>query len=180
MRRKCKHLVLKNIMDFINEKIRIIYDDKRGNGLFKKELQTINQSQKSDATINFNKNFLKKTIGEIFSDNISSRYTNYPIDYNKILIQKLLNEKDENKKVYFQKLFNLTFIECLMHFRGEKYINELDGLKCFCDIKNEIMEKYDDGVDYITQLEYYIKNYEKIIDKKKGRKNRKKQKDNNK
>ena len=180
MRRKCKHLVLKNIMDFINEKIRIIYDDKRGNGLFKKELQTINQSQKSDATINFNKNFLKKTIGEIFSDNISSRYTNYPIDYNKILIQKLLNEKDENKKVYFQKLFNLTFIECLIHFRGEKYINELDGLKCFCDIKNEIMEKYDDGVDYITQLEYYIKNYEKIIDKKKGRWKTKKQKDNNK
>ena len=180
MRRKCKHLVLKNIMDFINEKIRIIYDDKRGNGLFKKELQTINQSQKSDATINFNKNFLKKTIGEIFSDNISSRYTNYPIDYNKILIQKLLNEKDENKKVYFQKLFNLTFIECLMHFRGEKYISELDGLKCFCDIKNEIMEKYDDGVDYITQLEYYIKNYEKIIDKKKGRRKTKKQEDNNK
>ena len=70
-----------------------------------------------------------------------------------------------------------------MHFRGEKYINEFDGLKCFCDIKNEIMEKYDDGVDYITQLEYYIKNYEKIIDKKKGRKNRKnrkKQEDNNK
>ena len=172
MRSIWKHLVLKNIMDFINEKIRIIYDDKRGNGLFKKELQTINQSQKSDATINFNKNFLKKTIGEIFSVNINSRYTNYPIDYNKIW--------DENKKVYFQKLFNLTFIECLIHFRGEKYINELDGLKCFCDIKNEIMEKYDDGVDYITQLEYYIKNYEKIIDRKKGRKNRRKQQDNNK
>ena len=66
-----------------------------------------------------------------------------------------------------------------MHFRGEKYISELDGLKCFCDIKNEIMEKYD-GVDYITQLEYYIKNYEKIIDKKKGRWKTKKQKDNNK
>ena len=88
-------------MDFINEKIRIIYDDKRGNGLFKKELQTINQSQKSDATINFNKNFLKKTIGEIFSDNIS-RCINYPIDYNKILIQKLLNERDENKKFIFK------------------------------------------------------------------------------
>ena len=49
MRRKCKHLVLKSTQEFINEKIRIIYgEDKLGKGIFKKELQTINQSQKFD------------------------------------------------------------------------------------------------------------------------------------
>ena len=180
MRRKCKHLVLKYTKEFINDKIQIIYDDNIGKGLFKKELQTINQSQKFNATINFNKNFLKKTLGEIFSENISGRFTNYPMDHNKLLIKKLLNDKDENKKAYFQKLFNITFLECLMHFIGEKYINELIGLKCFNDIKNNIKEKYEDGEEYISQLEYYFKNYEKIINKKKSRNRKKKGEDNNK
>ena len=50
-------------MKFINNQIIKIYNGNIGNGIFKKELQTINQSQKSDATINFNKNFLTKKLG---------------------------------------------------------------------------------------------------------------------
>ena len=174
IRRKIKHIILKNILIFLNNQIKKIYNGNIGNGIFKKELQTINQSQKSDATINFNKNFLNKQISDIFSDKISGRYTNYPPYHNKRLIIQLLNEKDENKRIYFRKLFCLNFMDCLKHFRGEKHIDMLDGLICFKDVQNEIINKYNDGNDYYQTMKYYLDNFEKIINKKKPRKSRKK------
>ena len=174
LRRKCKHLVLKYILKFINYQILIIYNGNIGNGIFKKQLQTLNQSQKSDATINFNKMFLNKTLAEIFSENISGRFTNFPPNHNKLLIEKLMNENDEEKKIYFNNIFNLTFIQCLKHFTGEIKIDLLDGLKCFEDIKNDIMDNYeDDGLDYYNTLKYYLNNFEVIINNKKARKPRK-------
>ena len=98
VRRKCKHLVLKSLLEFINEKIYQMYNGNIENGIFRKELQTMNQSQKSDATINFNKDFIKKKIVDILSEKISGRFTNYFEYHNKILIEKLMNEKDEDKK----------------------------------------------------------------------------------
>ena len=173
IRRKIKHFILKNILILINNKIKNKYGD-IGNGIFKKELQTINQSQKSDATINFNINFLNKQIGEIFSDNISGRFTNYPPNHNKNLINQLLNEQDEEKRIYFRKIFGLNFIDCLKHFRGEKHIDILDGLICFKELRNEILEKYkEDGNEYYETLKYYLNNFEKIIYNKKARKSRK-------
>ena len=180
IRRKCKHLVLKYTLEFINNQIKRKYEGNIGNGIFKKELQTLNQSQKSDATIIFNQNFLTKSIGDIFSEKISGRFTNFPPDYNKLLIEKLRNENDEDKKKYFNKLFDITFIECLRYFSGEDYNDELKGLKRFNDIKNEIVEKYrEDGEEYIDTLFYYLKNYEEIINNKKARKPRKTNKLNN-
>ena len=174
IRRKCKHLVLKSLLEFINEKIYKMYNGNIGNGIFRKELQTMNQSQKSDATINFNQNFIQKKIGDIFGEKISGRFTNYSENHNKILIEKLMNEKDEDKKEYFNKLFNLNFLQCLRHFIGVCTIDELEGLKSFDQIKNELLIRYpNDGMEYIEHLDYYLKNFEEIIYKKKARKPRK-------
>jgi hypothetical protein len=103
LRRKVKHIVLQNTMNFINEKIREIYGN-IGSGIFIKKLLIINQRQKTNATILFNKEFLNKTLGEIFSEDISSRYTNNRKDHNKILIEKLMEDKDEAKKKLFSKI----------------------------------------------------------------------------
>ena len=124
--------------------------------------------------LNYNKSFSSKQISDIFSDKISGRYTNYPPYHNKRLIIQLLNEKDENKRIYFRKLFCLNFMDCLKHFRGEQHIDMLDGLTCFKDIQNEIINKYDDGNDYYKTMKYYLDNFEKIINKKKARRSRKK------
>ena len=169
MRRRCKHLVLKNILFFINKQIRIQYKGDIGNGILKKELHIINQSQKSDATINFNKDFLNKKLKDIFSESISARYTSYPSNQNKIIIDRLLNENDEKIRQYFTKLFNFNFLECLGHFRGKTIIKELEGLKCFKDIKNEILNQYKDGKEYVDKLEKYLNNYEEITLNKKPR-----------
>ena len=170
LRKKCKHIVLRSAIELLNKKIRIMYNGDIGFGIFKKELQTINQSQKSDATINFNKKFLNKTLGEIYSDDISKRYTSFTRDHNRNIIQNLLNEKDEVKRKYFQKLFGITFFDCLKHFRGDENIEELEGLKCFNEIEHEFLDKNNNEKDYIKHLGYHLKNYEKIIDKKKPRK----------
>ena len=85
-----------------------------------------------------------------------------------------MNEKDENKKQYFNKLFNITFIQCMKHFINQDSIKELEGMKCFNDVKNDILNKCPkDGKEYIESLEYYLKNYEVIINNKKARKSNK-------
>ena len=170
VRRKCKHLILDSIREFINQKIFIIYDGDIGKNIFRKEILVLNNRQKVDSTINYNKNFLFKTIGEIFSDTISTRFTNYPPEHNKLLIKSLLNEEDEDKRKYFNKLFNLTFLECLKHFRGENFIEEINGLKCL----RQIIQESDYEKEYIDLLIYYFTNFENIIYKKKARKSKKK------
>ena len=149
--RKIKHITLENVRNLINEKIKEIYNNNIGLGISKKKLLTLNQSQKVDATIDFNKQFMDKKLYEIFSDIISTRYTSYPGDFNKDLIKSLMNEKDLNKRAYFQKLFNLSLLDCLSHFRGSKNIKELTGLKSFSE---------------------YINDFENILQKKRSRKRR--------
>ena len=170
LRRKVKHIILKNLMDFINDKIYYFYQGNIGKGILIKRFLTINQKQKADATVTFNKIFLNKTLGDIYSEDISSRFTIYPPNHNKILVNQLINDKDENIKQYFINLFNLTFTDCLEHFRGTKYFKELEGL---LDI-GYINHKYEDDKDYIESLSYYFNNFEKIINNKRRRNRRKK------
>ena len=130
-----------------------MYNGKLGNSIFKKELKIINHRQISNPNVEFNQIFLTKTIGDIFSDDISKKYTVLPLNHYKNLIFRLMNDKDENKKTYFQKLFIQNFIQCLKHFRGEESNELLDGLKCFKDMKEEIINDYkEDGDEYYEVL----------------------------
>ena len=167
MRRKCKHVTLENIMNFINDKIKEKYEGKIGKGILTKKLLIINQNQTTNATILFNKNFLNKTVENIFSEKISTRYTNYPPEHNRYVISSLINDNNnEERKKYFTNLFNLTFIECLKHFRGSLAISELEGLTPFeqIDLKSKVEPEYWEA------LKYYIDNYETITNNKRERK----------
>jgi len=165
VRRKCKHIVIQNIMNFINQKIseKVV---NIGKGMFIKKLLIINQTQIADATIKFNRLFLLKTLSEIFSEDISKRYTNYLPDHNKYVISSLINHQDENVKNYFIKLFNLKFIDCLKHFRGSIIIPELSGMTPF----NELDIKSESDEDYYQVLSYYMMNYEIVLTNKRKRK----------
>ena len=170
LRRMCKHLVLKYIQDFINNKIKEKYNNNIGRGIFILKLLTLNQKQKSNSSVQFNKEFLNKTLGDILSDNISTKYTNYSQNHNKQVINHLKNEKNEEISDYFNKLFNLTFLDCLKYFRGSDNKNsELQGLTKFDLVKN----KYKEDKDYFKTLNYYMMNFELIINNKKARKRKK-------
>lgn len=173
--RKIKNLILNYILKFLNEKIKIIYDEKIGNGIFKKKLLPINKSIKLNMTIEYNTNFMHKTLREIFSDNISSKYTDYLKNHNKIIIDKLLNDKDEKIASYFQKLLNITYLQCVQEFSGSSEIKELEGFTKFNDIKNKL---FDDS-EYIEAIEYYLNNYEDKIQKKRRKNQTKSEEGNN-
>ena len=170
LRRKVKHLVLSETMKFINNKISELYEGNIGNGIFRKELLTINQKQKANAKVQFNQEFLDKKLGDIFSEDISTRFTIYPLYHNKQVITDLNNEADDNKRIYFNNLFNISFLECLKHFRGDIVINELIGLS---GMKN-IEETYKEDNEYLETLKYYIMYYEDITNNKKKRNRKKK------
>ena len=104
IRRKIKHLVLKSVENYINKKIYLMYDGNIGNSIFKKKFLKPKGSQKSNATIDFNKAFLDKTIGDIMSASISTQYKSLPSNFNQKLIENLTNEKDDNKKKFFIQL----------------------------------------------------------------------------
>ena len=161
----CNHKVLKAILHLINSKIKELYNNNIGKGLLKKQLLPL---QKINSSIKYNKELLNRTIKDIFSDNIYGKITSYPKDYNKKLIENLLNEKDVIIKDYVNKLFNLTFIQCLEHYRGTKFYEALNGMRLF---EEEESNKLDE--EFYHHLKYYFDNYEIIINNKKSRKSRK-------
>ena len=173
LRKKSKHIILSELLNFLNMKLREIYKENLGNGISLKQLLTLNHKQKANINITDNKIFLQKTLQDIFSEEISKRYTNFPSTHNKNLINRLLNEEDDEKRNYFNKLFNLTFLQALHHFQDKEKIEELSGLKTY----NEALKKYENEKDYHENLVFHITNFQEIIDSKKSRLS-KKRKDN--
>jgi len=174
LRKKCKNIVLKSILEFINGKIREQYNNKIGHGKFKKELKILDQEKKVKSTVSFEKSFLNKTLKEIFSGDISARFYNFPRNYNKLMIESLIKDIDEERRKYFIKLFDITFIDCLKYFREDKEalkIVELNGLKKISSIKEELITEH--GNDYFGAFINYLQNFEVIINNKRGRKRRK-------
>ena len=167
IRMACNNKVLKNTLELINNKIKELYNNIIGKGILLKQLKPL---QKLESNIKYNKELLNKTLKDIFSDNIYGKITSFPKDYNKKLIKNLLNEKDIAKKEYFNKLFDMKFIQCLEHYRGTHFYNELNGMRLFKDESNQIDE------DFYEHLNYYFNNYEEIINNKKSRKSRNKEK----
>ena len=143
LRKKIKHLILKYSLEFINSKIK-----KKKN-----KIKKIIDNQITNTKILFEREFLHKTLGDIFSTTVSKKYKKEknPESYNinKINDLKLINENLKN-------IFNIEFIQCLNHFIGKKMIEELNGMKTIYEInfKNENEEK---------NIIYYASNYEENV-----------------
>ena len=165
MQRKIKRLIIKNTQDLINYNI-------SEKDFSSPKLLTLNQEQIFNSKVEFNKAFLQKTLKDIFSENISNRY-HKPSDYNKALIDNLINSGKEENKIFFKKLFDVKFIECLEHFRKSKEIEVLKGLTLFDDLINYKKDKNFEDKAYVKGIRQLLMNYETIIGQKKER-NRKK------
>ena len=178
--KKCKNIVLKSALESINKKIEEKYKNNIGFGKFNKKLQILNQENKVKSTAKDDKLFLHKTLKEIFSDNISSRLYNYSENHNKVIIESLINDEDEEKRIYFNNLFNITFLEYLNYFISSETCNLnnnsiLYGFKDFSSIKDSLIQNNDE--DYVNALIEYLKNFEEIINKKRSRNSKKKLKE---
>jgi len=165
--RKLKCILFNSLRKYDNDVICKVYNNNIGKGIFTKQIFKINHEQIFSSDTDFNKNLLDKTQGEIFSENITTKFSNYPLSHNKDIIEALLNESDEEKRKKFEKLFNKTFLECIQHIRGSKKIPGLEGLeKVFKKELNELHEE----TNYINELKKLINNYEDICYNKTSRK----------
>ena len=166
--KKIRVSILNAIIRFINKKIEIDFNNNLGIGINLKQFLQINKKDLSHSKINFDKEFLRKTLKEILSFNISEKYSKYIPTHNKNLVNYLLNL--DNKGENYKNLFELTFLDCIEYIRGTKYINILDGLDKIDDIIK--YEKYIDE-DEMENFKHYLLNYESILIGKKARNSKK-------
>lgn len=171
---RVKKIIFDSILNYDNYIISKMYNNKIGNGINIKKLFKTNHFQVKCSGSNFNKELLKKTQGEIFSSSITTKYKNYPLDHNKQLIKKLLNEENKEKRKIFENVFNKTLLECIEHLIGKKEYEGLEGLEKFYE--NEIINvKLDQHNKELLKI--IINNYENIINNKKPRKKKTKKED---
>ena len=163
MIRKCKHVYLDNLINFINEKIKELYNNNIGRGICEKQFKKLNQTNKSSTQVKHTQDYLNKTIKEILSEDISQN----PHDFNRNLVNKLLNDEDIEKSTYFMRLFDLTFLQTLNQFRGTEFCTELSGMNSL----DQELKKYEDD-DYRNNLKFYLENFEIIVKKRRSRKSK--------
>ena len=156
--KKIRISILNAIIRFINKKLKIDFNNNLGEGINWKQFLQISKKDLSHSKINFDKEFLRKTLKEILSFNISEKYSNYIPTHNKNLVNYLLNL--DNKGENYKKLFELTFLDCIEYIRGTKYINILNGLDKINDLIKYV--KYIDE-DEMENFKHYLLNYESIL-----------------
>ena len=164
LRRKVKGLILDYLLEFINEKIRNLYNNNIGKGICILQFQKLNKKKLSSTNVKYNQEFLHTTLEEIFSET-SDGISSFLKNHNSNLIKSLKNEIDDNKRNYFQNFFNLTFLQSVNHINGTEFHQELFGMKNLSDI----LDQYSNDRNYMKSLEFYFNNYELIINSKKCR-----------
>ena len=160
--KRLKNNICDWILQFLNSEIKKSFNNE------KMLLKKINPKQSKINKADENKSFIYKTLKDIYSNNISNKYKNFELEYNKKIIDKLITQNNLEIKAKFTNLFNLKFIQCIDHLIGNTKIKELEGMETL----SQFVEKYFDGEEsqYKEKLKETIINYEKIINGKISRK----------
>ena len=166
--RRVKNSLLNESRILLNGKIKSVY---HFNKISKDwELFKIDPSQARNTNVKFNKKFIQMTLKEIFSSDIAKKY-HYNKDHNKILIQRLLNEEDIEKRSIFENILNLKFIDELKYMVGLRPdLIQLQGLR----LSEKLNQEMTLDNDYSKSLFDLMENIETILDEKKSRNKSKK------
>ena len=130
------------------------------------------QSIMLDTKVKYNLDLLKMTLREIFSKNVSEKVKNYSkehqLDYNKNFIDKI---KDDKRKEKTNAILDMTFLQCMEHYRGSKRYDVLSGLEI--EYEKDI-EQMSDDVEYMENFIEHLKYFEVLYANKKSRNSKKK------
>ena len=171
---KIINLINLSLLNFINKLIRSLYSKEE----IKKILEQLNLLKKisekdlkeviKNNDYEFRYELTKKdeklkllnwTLKDYFSTNISSKFK-YPINYNKLVIEKILEEKT-NKDIFEFILNDLLIIDWLEIFLYKKDLSELKKFNLLNDDKKDKIEKNLERVDKYINDKYinkYFKN----------------------
>ena len=184
--KKIKAKLFIYLLQFLNNMIKKSDDDK--NRLYKLDYRFIDQLNK-----NIDIKYLKMTLKDLFSLDISSKYKNFSPDENQQLIQNIISHKEyveDYDTVIF--VFNMTFGEWLDLFTCKKDINDLKNQykqnnninfekignnivyvdNLLKNLWNENIQKKDEK--YFSFFIFYIYNYEKWFSIKSSRRRKRK------
>ena len=162
--KKGRNILLNSIFRFVNKKISIFYNNDIGKGIGIKQFVKISKKELNHSNVEFDKNYLNKKLKEIFSGDISGKFTNFLINKNKELLQTLI-EID-----YFKELFELTFLQCIEHINGTKFIPLLEGFETIDEMLLNEENKLNEND--IENYKYIIVNYKQCVENKFSRKPR--------
>ena len=171
---KIINLINLSLLNFINKLIRSLYSKEE----IKKILEQLNLLKKisekdlkeviKNNDYEFRYELTKKdeklkllnwTLKDYFSTNISSKFK-YPINYNKLVIEKILEEKT-NKDIFEFILNDLLIIDWLEIFLYKKDLSELKKFNLLNDDKKDKIEKNLERIDKYINDKYinkYFKN----------------------
>ena len=96
-----------------------------------------------------NLELFNKQLREIFSEDVSSKVQNFSkhgLKHNKIFIEEIKNDENRTKTI---AILDMTFFECLEHFRGTKSYPALNGLE----------EEYEKVIEDLSIEEDYKDNF---------------------
>jgi hypothetical protein len=165
--RKIKNSLLKSSIDLVNNEIKDAYNFNKLPPEWK--LKKIDPKNAKNANIEFNREFIHKSLKEIFSEETSIKYL-CERDHNRILISQLLVEKNEKRKI-FEILFNLKFLDLMKYLVGERPdLIQLQGLSLSKKLLNEMAL----NKEYSELILDILKNIENILDNKLPRKKKRK------
>ena len=157
--RKIKNSLLNSVRNLTNNETKVAYKFQK----LPPELKLIKIDPKHarNSNIEFNKIFIHKSLKEIFSEETTIKnFCNR--EYNKILIEQLLDEKDEIKRKNFEILFNLTFLDLMKYLVGERPdLVHLQGLSLSKNLLNEMAldEEYSELIlDVLRNIENILEN----------------------
>ena len=163
MTRKFKRVFFESILNFIKSSMKKVQTS--ANKYIKPSLLKIKQHFISDTNVNFNKDLIQKKLRQIFSNNVSNKYSNYGLDYNRKLIEKIYNEKIQTKVI---GILEMTFLECLEHIRGSKYYEQLEGLENVYEIVIKELENKEND-EYMANFKEFVNRFEQYYENKRSR-----------
>lgn len=178
--RKAKTKFFDAILSFVNASIEPI-QIKNPKKYSKKKLYSkpflLKTNQNIIKTINVvdNQKLLNSKLRDIFSEDISSKLSNYGLDYNRKLIKKIETENIQKKTI---AILQRTFLECLEQFRGSKNYKELQGLEKEYEYVINGLKQSGESEEYIEMFIEFVSRFENYYLQKKPRPLRYKKKDN--
>jgi hypothetical protein len=158
----------------LEEKNKVEKNDKRGKKGERKNECFLKPEQQIILQTNVKENLelLDMKLREIFSKKVSEKVKNYSkehqLDYNKNFIEKI---KDDPKKQKTNEILDMTFFQCLEHFRGSQKYEALNGLEI--EYEN-VIEDMNDDIEYKDNFIENLRKYEILFRNKKPRKSKKK------
>ena len=168
--RRIKHCLLKGLKVLINKKIKDVFqNDEKLSSL---KILTLDQKQSNNSRVEFNRLFIHKSIKDIFSGKLTTKYKRKDLEKNnEESIKTLLSVKDIEKRNIFENIFNLEFIDVVNFIVGKRndlvQLNELRLTEKF--LKDMLIDE-----EYSKIIFYTMENMEEILKNKKSRKRNKK------